>query len=200
MFKRMRDNTVIQTVQEAVKMSQSNVAVSSKKSKKSVPEVSSLAFLNMAREYYEAAEVLFAERERRVSTGGQRKGDGPIYFLYYHAMELALKAYRSAHLPNEMTHSLKYLYEEYQKLGLVIESQVNMQNLINLLQSGEEHTRFRYFSLESASQPDLAWVREGIDSLTRTVSNRLDSLFPPNTQPKRVVKVTVTFSKPESRR
>src|SRR5687768_4564752 len=100
----------------------SSVAVFGKKTKKPLPEVSAKVFLYMAHQYHEAAEELFATRERRVRSGGQPKREDPIYFLYYHATELAFKAYRRAHnRPNRRTHSLVELYKECQQLGLVIE-------------------------------------------------------------------------------
>jgi HEPN domain-containing protein len=176
-------------VPEAVKMS--------KKPKKSVPEVSPLAFLNLARQYHEAAEILFAECDRRVSSGGQREITDPTYFLYYHAIELAFKAYRRAHgLTNKEHHKLTTLYEECQKLGLVIWPEFEIKNLVNLLESGEDYIRFRYFILKSSSQPDLSWTREVVGSVMQTISDKLDVLFPPDSRPTRAVKMILSIGKP----
>jgi hypothetical protein len=180
----------------------SDVAVFGKKPKKPVPEVSAKAFLYMARQYHEAAEELFAARERRVSSGGQPKRDDPIYFLYYHAMELAFKAYRRAYnRPHRRTHSLVELYEDCQQLGLVIEREFHIQNLVNLLESGgDEYLRFRYFSLKSSSLPEFAWIREAVGSVMQTISDKLDVLFPPDSQPSRAVKGTIIWGKPVPKR
>jgi hypothetical protein len=185
---------------ETVKMSK--VAVASKKSKKAVPEVGAKAFLYMARQYHAAAEELFAGRERRISSGSQPERDDPIYFLYYHAIELAFKAYRRAHnLPNEETHSLKKLYQECQELKLVIGPEFHIQNLVNLLESGsKEYLRFRYFSLKSSSLPEFAWIREGVGAMMQTISDKIHALFPLNSQPSRAVKMTVSWSKPVKKR
>jgi hypothetical protein len=180
----------------------SAVAVASKKSKKAVPEVSAKAFLYMARQYHAAAEELFAGRERRISSGSQPERDDPIYFLYYHAIELAFKAYRRAYnLPNEETHSLKKLYKECQELELVIGPEFHIQNLVNLLESGgKEYLRFRYFSLQSSSLPEFAWIREGVGAVMQTISDKIHALFPSDGQPPRAVKMSVIFGKPVPKR
>ena len=145
--------------------------------KKAEPDVHAKAFLGMARQYHEVAEELFAARKRRESSGGQRAiTDDPIYFLYYHTIELAFKAYLRAHdRPIQKTHELTELYEDCQTLGLVIEPDERFQikGLVSLLESGEEYLRFRYFNPNSMSQPDLAWTREGVDAVMQNVSDQM---------------------------
>jgi hypothetical protein len=157
----------------------SAVAVFDKQPKKPVPEMSAKAFLYMARQYYEAAEELFVARERRVGSGGQREITDPTYFLYYHAIELAFKAYLRAHnTPFKKNHEITELYKKCQQLGLVIGPDFHSKNVVSLLESGEDYIRFRYFSLKSTSQPDLSWTREVVGSVMQTLSDKLDVLFP----------------------
>ena len=144
--------------------------------KKTALDVPAMAFLNMARQYHEAAEELFAAGERRASVGGQRAITDPTYFLYFHTMELAFKAYRRAHgLPNWNTHKLTELYKDCQILGLAIEPDERFQikGLVSLLESGEEYLRFRYVNPNSTGQPDLAWTREGVDAVIQNVSDQM---------------------------
>lgn len=173
----------------------SAASVPSNQPKTAVPQMHPRAFLRMARQYHEAAEVLFAEHERRINAGNKSEIDDPIYFMYYHTIELAFKTYRRAHnLPNVEHHRLIDLYADCQKLGLVLGPPNVMQNIVNWLQSSDkEFTRFRYFSLKSDTRPDLNWTRENVGLLMQIVADKLDILFPPNNQPGKAVKMTAFF-------
>jgi HEPN domain-containing protein len=80
-----------------------------KKGKKaSKPSVA--AFFTMAREYHRAANTLFPIAKDVRS---------PIYFLYAHTLELALKAYLGSHgHPVPRIHDLESLFKRCQKAGL----------------------------------------------------------------------------------
>jgi HEPN domain-containing protein len=141
--------------------------------KKTALDGHAMSILDMARQYHEAAEELFAAGERRASAGGQRAITALTYFLYFHTMELAFKAYLRAYdRPIPKTHELTKLYEECRTLGLVIglDDRISIGNIVNLLESGNEYQGFRYFNLNPTSQPDLAWTREVGDALMRKVS------------------------------
>jgi hypothetical protein len=153
--------------------------------KKAASDVHPLAFLNMARQYHEAAEELFAAGERRASVGGQRAITDPTYFLYFHTMELAFKAYLRAYnrpipMNSKEGHKLTEMYKECRTLGLVIgiDGQFTIGNILNLLESGNEYQGFRYYNPNSTSKPDLAWTREGVDAVMQSVSGQMQALFP----------------------
>jgi hypothetical protein len=67
-------------------------------------------------------------REQRIQTAPPDPSDSlldPIYFLYFHTVELALEAFIRAHRREIIgtfleTHNLPKLYEECRTLGLVI--------------------------------------------------------------------------------
>src|ERR1017187_1573777 len=89
-----------------------------KAKRRPTPEVDPIAFVKLAREFYNLAERS-SDLEASLSK--------PLYFLYFHALELAFKAFlRSHHVPTselqkkDKGHTLTVLYEDCRKLGLVI--------------------------------------------------------------------------------
>jgi hypothetical protein len=116
------------------------------------------------------------------STYGPQARPAPIpwatrsAFLYFHAVELALKAFlRSQNVrlagTRLHTHKLAALYEEYRKLGLKIgvDDRFGIANIVSLLESGNDRQAFRYFNPESTVTADLAWTREVVDELMRSI-------------------------------
>ena len=86
--------------------------------------VSAMAFLNMARDYADAANELYMVADARPKIHGHMPLSSPLYFLYSHAVELALKAFLTANnVPiNELTdhkvrHNLPKLYDQSRNLG-----------------------------------------------------------------------------------
>ncbi len=151
-------------------------------------DVSAMAFLNMAREYQEAADHLLTEKERKKHAGDAFVVSDPIYFLYIHTVELALKAYlRSHNIPilgtQRKSHNLTDLYEESRSLGLVVgaNDRVTIGNIVSLLESGNRYQRFRYFNLEGGSMPDLTWTREVVGNLMRALTARVGERTAPET-------------------
>jgi hypothetical protein len=62
--------------------------------KYTAPDAHPIAFINVANEYYTAANALLVLSEQRPKKiNRQSEFSDPVYFLYFHAMELALKAY-----------------------------------------------------------------------------------------------------------
>src|SRR5882724_1856844 len=84
--------------------------VTKSKKQQIVPESSAGVFLVMAQQYHQAATKL-------ASLGSD--ADSPLYFLYTHAIELALKAYLRSQGPSApRTHSLSVLLKKSRQLGL----------------------------------------------------------------------------------
>jgi len=83
----------------------------------------------------------------------------PIYFLYAHAVELALKAcIRSQGLPTEDTHAISEHYRECRALIGITDPHHDLRNLVALLESGDEGWKHRY-RYPGKSTPDLKLTR-----------------------------------------
>ncbi len=116
------------------------------------------AYLNFARQYYQAAEELAGSKSRVTDAR---------YFLYFHATELLLKSYLRAHRRQPWNHELSKLLQECSDLGLRIDSEdkYGLQNIVSLLESGNEDMGFRYFTLKSELIPEMGWTREVVGQL-----------------------------------
>jgi hypothetical protein len=139
-------------------------------------EVSPAAFLSGAKQYGEAANLLLC-----VSSTAKISLD-PIYMLYFHAAELALKAFlafkneKTERLKNKWRHNLKKMHDEAISRGLAPEAAHSMEirNVIELLQSGNRQEAFRYFTWESRSMPEVVWAGKVINHLIDLVEKRVD--------------------------
>jgi len=131
-------------------------------------DVSAMAFLNYAREYHEAVEELFRSKPRLTRV---------LNALYFHVTELPLKAYLRAHNRDPWGHEIGELCKECRGLGLTISSddRFGLENIVNLLESGNEDMAFRYFSLKSGSEPDLNWTHEVVEQLMQVVASFVES-------------------------
>jgi hypothetical protein len=131
-------------------------------------DVSAMAFLNYAREYHEAADELSQSKPHLTRV---------LNALYFHVTELLLKAYLRAHDKNPWGHKIGKLYNECRGLGLMISSddQLGLQNIVNLLETGNEDMAFRYFSLKSGTEPELSWTREVVGQLMEVVAVFVES-------------------------
>jgi hypothetical protein len=158
-----------------------------------------MAFLNMAREYQDAADELFAISERRDRVvPNYRPLSSPLSILYFHTLELGLKAFLRAHgLPIEGTarksHNLKELYDECKALGLAVDQddRVGLQNIVGLLESGNERQGFRYFSSGSTVTADLAWTRDVIQRSIVAIARQVEERDPNAHDPPRLAKMIV---------
>jgi len=162
-----------------------------------------MAFLNMAREYHDAAEVVFAESERRPQVLNHRPLSSPLSLLYFHTLELSLKAFLRAHgLPIQGTprrsHELTILYEECRTLGLVVDQddRFGLGNIVGLLESGNEGQGFRYFRSGSVVTADLAWTREIVKRFMVVIAREVEKRDPAAHSPRRPVKMTMMVQKP----
>jgi hypothetical protein len=165
-----------------------------KKVRKRAPDVQPMAYLNIAREYHDAAEVLFAASEQRPRVSNRRAMTNPINLLYVHTVELALKAFLRFHeRPICKDHKVSVMYKECRELGLVKDGddKLTIENIVHLLESGNVDQAFRYFNLNSTTEPDVAWTREAVGELMQTVSGKI-----PARPPGRAAKVTLIVDKP----
>ncbi len=155
-----------------------------------------MAFLNLARQDQKAASRLLDSVEKEPKVGSQVPLSDPIYFLYFHTVELSLKAFLRFHgqdVPRgQEGHDIVELHRRCHSLGLRLNDPDGLQNVINLLASGNEDHGFRYFNLKSGPIPDLPWTREVVNSLIQVVRERVDD----NTPPGPAVKVQILVGKP----
>lgn len=159
------------------------------------------AFVNMANEYYTAANTLFELSEQRPKKiNRQSEFSDPIYFLYCHAVELALKAYLiSQKVPIAGTyrrrgHPVLKLYEECRELGLIVGpgDRFDIRNIVSLL--GNEFQTFRYFSIQSRTLPALVWTRTAVGALLDVVAACVERRFPGSNIPGPAVKADIILS------
>ncbi len=146
------------------------------------------AYLNFARQYYQAAEEL---------AGSKSRVEDARYFLYFHATELLLKAYlRAQGKEPEWSHELSKLLKECSALGLKIDSEdkYGLHNIVSLLESGNEEMGFRYFTLKSASIPEMGWTREVVGQLMQAVTAVVDPTG--DSTPGVAVKLVAMIGKP----
>jgi hypothetical protein len=159
-------------------------------------EAHAISFLGFARQYQRAANLLY-DADKTLST--------PTYFMYMHAIELALKAFlRAAGLPiatdrTRKHHQITELYEECRQLGLTIgpDDRIDTQNVVVLLEGANEEQGLRYFTQKGSSFPDLTWTRDVVEKLLQavepSVKKRADA---DGIVAGRPVKANMTWSKP----
>jgi hypothetical protein len=137
-------------------------------------EIEPISFLSLEREFYATAERAFD------------LGDSfnkPLYFLYFHTLELAFKAFLRSHnvptreLKDKKGHELTELYEACCKLGLVIGTSdpVQIGNIVKMLKGANEYQGLRYFNPDLSALPSLAWTREVVLELIQIVELRLQA-------------------------
>jgi hypothetical protein len=160
-------------------------------------EIDPTSFLRLARDFYTVAERA-SDLEGSLSK--------PLYFLYFHALELAFKAFLRWHnvsmvvLQKKRGHQLRKLYEDCRQLGLVIgtRDQVDIGNIVNLLEGANEYEGLRYFNPDLKSLPTLSWTRETVKELIETLELRLEVL--PNAAPGPATRLLIVWGKPTSKK
>ena len=144
------------------------------------------------------ANELFMIADARPKIQGYLPLSSPLYFLYSHTAELALKAFLRAKDKNfkiRKVYKLADFYAESRSRGLVINPRFEIGNLLYFLDSGNKPNQaFRYFNLQPCKTADLSWVREVIPELIRAVEPHVQG----NTE-RRGAKMTLTFSKPRAK-
>jgi HEPN domain-containing protein len=134
--------------------------------KKRVEESPAEAFLSRARQYHLAATTLLPLYQQVES---------PLYFLFTHALELALKAYLRSHgLPTPrgpQGHALRDLLEQCYRNGLQVGC--DLQNVVQLLESENSRHGFRYFLFEGTARPEINYLREVVDELMQVIEEEV---------------------------
>ncbi len=140
------------------------------------------AFLNYARQYYQAAEEAANCKVLLIDVR---------YFLYFHATELLLKSYLRARGVKSRGHKISELYKDCRKAGLTINSkdEFAVRSVVSLLESGNKDMGFRYFTLKSKAIPDMNWTREVVGQLLSVVT----AFVEPNGAPSIGAAVKVAF-------
>ena len=160
--------------------------------------VGAMAFLNEARQYQKAASRLLSSVSDEPKLGHQVPLSDPIYFLYFQTVELALKAFLLFHaqaIPTrgQAGHDIVELHQRCQALGLRINAgPYELQNIVNLLASGNDEQGFRYFNVKSSAIPELSWTRDVVDSLVGVIREQVVDDAPPGP----AVKIQFVVGKP----
>jgi hypothetical protein len=158
-----------------------------------------MAFFNFARRYHEAANCVFKE---------QGALSDPAHFLYFHTVELALKAFLRSHdiqilgtwRSSRSGHQLTKLYDECRILGLKIRSDDKFQigNIVSNLDQANEYQGLRYYNPKSGVMASLSWTREVVEQLMQAVELRFRGLRRKVPAPAPDLKVTLIWGKPKS--
>jgi hypothetical protein len=138
--------------------------------------------IDLACQYKNAADLLYNQFH---SSTNQKPIREPIYYLYHHAVELALKAFLYAcNKPVPKTgpdaHRIDKLYEECRKTGLVVrdDHRWEVHNCIDLLMVGNQDNFYRYpaENRHPSSSPD--WTRDVVTRLIDAVAERTQTGAP----------------------
>ncbi len=133
--------------------------------------VTPLGYFNFAETYRTAARTL-----RRSKSKATHK-ESPIRFLYYHAIELYLKAFLRAHdihpydLRTKYGHSVGRLSAKAVELGLSLDDED--VEVIQLMTETDAVMRSRYISTGFFTWPDLGALNRTCQSLRRSVGGEL---------------------------
>jgi len=146
------------------------------------------AFLAFARQYHRAATALI----RLV-----KEAEVPLYFMFAHTVELALKAFiRTRALSVDMTHSLVDLHRDCRKLGLP--EDYRLTNIVKLLQQETELHGFRYYIHKTSWRPSIYNLCEIVDLLVAFVVRAVAAQSMPDAGSGVVLKLTMSVEPIES--
>lgn len=152
-------------------------------------------FFNMAKNYHEGANELLAVSDNMPDK--RHALSYPVYFLYFHTVELALKAFLLVNgVPKTgERHKLTALYEKSRRAGLVIDEDVRLMSvtMVSLLEDGNKEHGFRYFTVHSTWVPELAWTRQVVSKLMRSIESAIKAVDPQAFKPGPAAKATVTI-------
>jgi hypothetical protein len=157
-----------------------------------------LAFLDGAIAYQVAANKLREIMNVQPPAGLPLRD--PTYFLYHHAVELALKACLLAHGATIQTgrtgHNISGLFDECQsKKFLKLKDEREINNLIAILGSGDNALGYRYPQVSRHFIPDLTWVDEVVAQLIEAVAPDL-ATWAKNSHVPGPSKIKITMGKP----
>jgi hypothetical protein len=164
-------------------------------------------FFARAKEYRLAADILCNARDAVSSEQGitDEMPWHPIYFLYSHATECALKAYlRTADGEVQATHNIFSLYRQCVQKGLKLVSldQIDANNMIGFLQSGNEDQGFRYLlkSDKTSVLPEFAWARDFVSKLILDIEPSVSRVAEIDLISSKAVSIQLIVSKPVSQK
>ena len=160
-------------------------------------ETTARAFLYIARNYCEAANILFDDNSTRRKNQLQLD---PIYMLYFHATEVALKAFlrhkgfKTKDL-KKIGHSLTILRSKCIEMGLVSSNSFaqDLRSITSLLDSGNDEWAFRYWNPKSLNTASIDWVKKVVNKLIEL----METYIPMNKKPGNAVKVILVVSEPQ---
>jgi hypothetical protein len=113
--------------------------------------------------------------ERRRAAGDRRSLNDPIGFLYFHTVELVLKAFlRSYDRPNPHSHILTDLFDECQRWGLK-DDPTDIGKIVKLLDFGNSEQGLRYYPLTPRDMPDLTWTHEVVNAFVQAVASQIEA-------------------------
>ena len=101
----------------------------------------------------------------------------PIYFLYHHTVELALKACLLSHgLSVRSGHSIEAFFERCRTIGFlgIDDEHREMQGLVVFLDAKDYGQGYRYAG-QGDFRPDLPWVQEVIGKLIAAVEPHVEA-------------------------
>jgi len=158
-----------------------------------VNKVDPLVFLADAQAFYRAAAKVYGEEHIL---------NRPLYFLYFHTMELAFKAYLRSHsvptsaLQTGWGHDLLKLYEDCRDRGFVIgsEDRFDVRNVVVLLTHVNDRQGLRYYNPIVSTYPSMSWTRDVVQKVFLTVAAHLG--VPTDPPPGPPVRFAFTLSKP----
>jgi hypothetical protein len=146
---------------------------------KTTVDVHPTALLNRARNYRSAADLLLdtwkkpvEEQERPLDCADS------IYFLYYHSVELALKAFlRSHQQPVSLVHAISDLYQNCKQFGKSISGvdERDFLGVVQLLEQANKNQGLRYPLNMGRAFPDLNWTREVVERLLQSIEPGIQS-------------------------
>ena len=169
---------------------------------KAKDEIDAMAFINLAIEYKSAADQLYALRHDRPGMGSE-----PVYFLYFHSIELALKGHLrtlgwpTPRLKEKMRHQVNKLLTEC-NLPLTRDTEIHrsIRSVLSLLECANGSETLRYFDLKSRGLPDLDWTREVADVVLRLARTYVVGMDDPHAEvPGVAMKLDMIVSKPVRR-
>jgi hypothetical protein len=130
------------------------------------------AHLNTARHYADAANRLVTIHDT------EKLELDPIYMLYFHATELALKAYlvfkgkKAAYLKSTLKHNLVKICDEAIAEGLAPGALlVDLSNLVGLLHLANKEESLRYFTARGRVFPHVHDARKTVAELIQLIEN-----------------------------
>ena len=147
-----------------------------------------LGYLEKALDFQSAADTLY---EAIKCPDNKRPLRDPTYFLYLHAVELALKACllsRDLEIPEggQDPHDVEALFDRCRtaKLLGLNDRYYNLHNLIVMLGEGNRWHRYRYPGPNNQRpMPDLDWVQETVVQLIAAVRPHVAEWVTKNNSP-----------------